>query len=180
MKDTKQHIAESAFQLFVQQGFRATSMAQLVAASGLSKGAVYHHFQSKQAIYDFVIEAYFLRFFREVEWKKLEDLEPEAFIISMHEYYKSFLQEVVKLTRGIPGKYFVLFFEAHQFVPGFAGEIQAFYKRYRTLLSHCFQDIPKEKAKQKAIGKIAQLEGMVFWQAIFPNEDATQWIDPAM
>lgn len=180
MKNTKQHIAEAAFQLFVQQGFRATSMAQLVTASGLSKGAVYHHFQGKQEIYDFVIETFFLRFFRAVEWKKLESLTPEAFLISMHDYYKGFLQEVVKLTKGVPGKYFVLFFEAHQFVPGFAREIQEFYKRYRQLVARCFQDLPEEKQQQKAIGKIAQLEGMVFWQAIFPEEEAAQWIDPTM
>lgn len=63
MKDTRAAIVESAFRLFIEHGYEGASMADLVAATGLSKGAVYHHFRDKDALHDAAIEHFFLRFF---------------------------------------------------------------------------------------------------------------------
>lgn len=63
MKDTRAAIVESAFRLFIEHGYEGASMADLVAVTGLSKGAVYHHFRDKDALYDAAIEHFFLCFF---------------------------------------------------------------------------------------------------------------------
>ena len=63
MKDTRAAIVESAFQLFIERGYEGASMAELVAVTGLSKGAVYHHFRDKDGLHDAAIEHFFLRFF---------------------------------------------------------------------------------------------------------------------
>lgn len=63
MKDTRAAIVESAFRLFIERGYEGASMADLVTATGLSKGAVYHHFRDKDALHDAAIEHFFLRFF---------------------------------------------------------------------------------------------------------------------
>jgi AcrR family transcriptional regulator len=63
MKDTRGFIVESAFRLFIERGYEGASMADLVTATGFSKGAVYHHFRDKDALYDAAIEHFFLRFF---------------------------------------------------------------------------------------------------------------------
>jgi AcrR family transcriptional regulator len=63
MKDTRTAIVESAFRLFIERGYEGASMADLVAATGLSKGAVYHHFKGKDALHDAAIGHFFLRFF---------------------------------------------------------------------------------------------------------------------
>lgn len=63
MKDTRAAIVESAFRLFIARGYEGASMADLVNATGLSKGAVYHHFKDKDALYDAAIGHFFLRFF---------------------------------------------------------------------------------------------------------------------
>jgi AcrR family transcriptional regulator len=63
MKDTRGFIVESAFRLFIERGYEGASMADLVTATGLSKGAVYHHFRDKDALHDAAIEHFFLRFF---------------------------------------------------------------------------------------------------------------------
>ncbi|MEM7736151.1 MAG: TetR/AcrR family transcriptional regulator [Deinococcota bacterium] len=47
---TKQHIIETAMPVFSQQGLAGTSMADLVAATGLQKGGIYGHFASKEAV----------------------------------------------------------------------------------------------------------------------------------
>src|SRR5436309_11345274 len=48
--DSRQEILRAAARLFQQQGYDATSMNDVAAALKLSKGGLYHHFQSKDEI----------------------------------------------------------------------------------------------------------------------------------
>jgi len=48
--DTKSAIAAAAAPLFNQRGFAGTSMSDIMAATGLRKGAIYNHFASKDDI----------------------------------------------------------------------------------------------------------------------------------
>jgi AcrR family transcriptional regulator len=52
---TRQRIVEAAVALFAEQGFDATSVNQVVARAGVAKGALYHHFSSKD---DLLYEVY--------------------------------------------------------------------------------------------------------------------------
>jgi Transcriptional regulator len=54
----REEILDCALRLFSQQGYDATSVNQIIAALGLSKGAFYHHFSAKHDL----IEALALRF----------------------------------------------------------------------------------------------------------------------
>jgi TetR/AcrR family transcriptional repressor of nem operon len=47
---TKAHILDAAAALFNQQGYAGTSMADLMAATGLKKGGIYNHFRNKDDI----------------------------------------------------------------------------------------------------------------------------------
>ncbi|MCP4204145.1 MAG: TetR/AcrR family transcriptional regulator [bacterium] len=49
---------EAALHLFSSQGFRATSMRQIAAESGLSVGNLYHHFANKEEIFQRLIDQY--------------------------------------------------------------------------------------------------------------------------
>ncbi len=60
-EDSKERILAAAIRDFAQKGFANTSMNDIVRASGLSKGGVYWHFESKDAI----VEAVFDQFFSE-------------------------------------------------------------------------------------------------------------------
>lgn len=46
-EQTVQLILDTATRLFVQQGYEHTSLQDIIDATGLSKGAIYHHFSSK-------------------------------------------------------------------------------------------------------------------------------------
>ena len=48
--DSRQEILRTAARLFQEQGYDATSMNDVAAALKLSKGGLYHHFQSKDEI----------------------------------------------------------------------------------------------------------------------------------
>jgi AcrR family transcriptional regulator len=50
-------IQASARKLFAAQGFEATSMDDIAAQAGVAKGAIYHHFASKEQIFTQVLES---------------------------------------------------------------------------------------------------------------------------
>lgn len=54
--DTRLAIIRCADDLFYQQGFSHTSFADIAGRVGISRGNFYHHFKSKDAILDAVIE----------------------------------------------------------------------------------------------------------------------------
>jgi TetR/AcrR family transcriptional repressor of nem operon len=51
VKDNRTHILATAFKLFFQKGYKSVTMSDLVKESGLSKGAFYHYFNSKEELY---------------------------------------------------------------------------------------------------------------------------------
>jgi AcrR family transcriptional regulator len=55
-EQTRERIIAAAMRLFVRKGFYATSIADLSAAVEMTKGALYHHFENKDAIFFSVIE----------------------------------------------------------------------------------------------------------------------------
>lgn len=50
-EETKQQILSAAELSFAQSGYDGTSVAQICQAAGVSKGAFYHHFDKKQAVF---------------------------------------------------------------------------------------------------------------------------------
>ena len=50
-EETRAHILRIAEECFSQQGYDATGVAEICRRAGLSKGAFYHHFSSKQAVF---------------------------------------------------------------------------------------------------------------------------------
>ncbi len=56
---TRQRLIAAARQLFGEHGYEDTSVEQVLAASGVARGALYHHFQSKAELFDAVAEAMF-------------------------------------------------------------------------------------------------------------------------
>ena len=49
-EQTIERILDTAAQLFFQKGYDKTTLQDIIDATGLSKGAIYHHFASKEAI----------------------------------------------------------------------------------------------------------------------------------
>lgn len=53
---TRSHLLQAALELFAQSGYDATGVIQICQRAGVSKGAFYHHFPSKQAIFIQLLE----------------------------------------------------------------------------------------------------------------------------
>jgi TetR/AcrR family acrAB operon transcriptional repressor len=56
---TRSRILEAAGQVFARKGFRAASLDEVAAAAGLTKGAIYWHFRSKNDLFFALVEARF-------------------------------------------------------------------------------------------------------------------------
>lgn len=50
-EETRRRILDTANRLFSQVGYTAAGVAEICEAAGVSKGAFYHHFPSKQAVF---------------------------------------------------------------------------------------------------------------------------------
>ncbi|HSB02598.1 MAG TPA: TetR/AcrR family transcriptional regulator [Anaerolineales bacterium] len=50
-EETRARILESAIKSFSQRGYNKASVDHICAEAGISKGAFYHHFESKQALF---------------------------------------------------------------------------------------------------------------------------------
>jgi AcrR family transcriptional regulator len=47
---SRERVLDAAVNLFAEQGYDATSVAQVIGRAGLTKGGFYHHFASKDAL----------------------------------------------------------------------------------------------------------------------------------
>ncbi|MEV0403359.1 TetR/AcrR family transcriptional regulator [Actinoallomurus sp. NPDC050550] len=81
---TKAALLEEATALFAEHGYAGTSLEQVAAASQVTRGAVYHHFAGKQALFEAVLEAQEKRAMEEVASAAASKTDPwEAAILGL-------------------------------------------------------------------------------------------------
>jgi TetR/AcrR family transcriptional regulator, transcriptional repressor for nem operon len=60
MEQTRDHILKEASGLFLRDSFKGVTLSQLLKKTGLSKGAFYHYFESKEQLFEEILNSYFL------------------------------------------------------------------------------------------------------------------------
>ncbi|HLN17272.1 MAG TPA: helix-turn-helix domain-containing protein [Acidimicrobiales bacterium] len=63
---TREHLVATATVLFGERGYEGTSVEAVLKAAGTSRGSLYHHFESKSALFEAAFEAVELRVAEEV------------------------------------------------------------------------------------------------------------------
>jgi AcrR family transcriptional regulator len=53
---TRDSLVEVATRLFAERGYEDTSIEDVLAATGVSRGALYHHFSGKEALFEAVLD----------------------------------------------------------------------------------------------------------------------------
>jgi AcrR family transcriptional regulator len=54
---TREHLVTVATQLFAEHGYEDTSIELVLKTAGVSRGALYHHFPGKEALFEAVLES---------------------------------------------------------------------------------------------------------------------------
>jgi len=73
MDETRQQLLEAAFHEIHRQGFQAASLSAILRQTGVTKGALYHYFDSKQALGYAVLDEWVLPYLRRTWFEPLRD-----------------------------------------------------------------------------------------------------------
>lgn len=124
MNDSKEHIILISSKLFLQKSYKEVTMQEIVKSTGLSKGAFYHYFESKEKLFTEVLDY----FFRHVSQRNYENYSKESF----YQFYNDYINETISLTNNYLDKfddqqnkisitlnYFSLIFDALKLFPEF-------------------------------------------------------------
>ena len=77
--NTKERILEIALELFAQSGYLGTSMSDIAKQLGITKGALYKHYTSKQKILDSIVERMNKMDYERAEKYEMPETEPDGF-----------------------------------------------------------------------------------------------------
>jgi len=77
---TKTQILEAALHVFVKSGYSKTTMDDIVAKSGHSKGAIYHYYRSKKELFLALIDYWENYFFKNIINKDLSNHNPDELL----------------------------------------------------------------------------------------------------
>jgi AcrR family transcriptional regulator len=123
MKEVKEQILETALTLFLQKSFKEVTMNDIVEKTGISKGAFYHYYSSKEKVFEAVIN----RFFSDIMAINYDVLSKT----SLKDFYEGYLNELERHGKKLKsisstknGKFianhFMLIFEAIRILPSFS------------------------------------------------------------
>ena len=174
--NTKEKIIEIAFRLFLDKGYKNTSMSDLVKETKLSKGAFYHHFKNKESLYKEVIDVYFLAYYAQIDWKTADKLNVAQIELMIKAFYSSFVPEIMTITQKGMSRYFIMFFDAYEIYPNFKDIVRNLYQNLKILLTKAFKEEGKADPEIEAVRLIAKYEGILFWFAIYPEEEVARMI----
>lgn len=134
MKDSKEHIITVASKLFLQKSFKEVTMKEIVEKTGLSKGALYHYFESKEQLFIEVLDF----FFTCVMIHSYENYTKDSFYKFYHDYtdeIKTFSKNYVPIFKGDESEavftlnYFTLAFDALKLFPEFRDKMMVEQKK---------------------------------------------------
>lgn len=121
MLETKDHILKTAFILFLKKGYKAVTMSDLERETGLTKGAFYHYFKSKEEIFVDVIDKFHLS---QRNYTPFEFEDPST----LSEFIDHQINDIVLKVSNIrkfadiedPDPFFIsLIMDARKYYPGF-------------------------------------------------------------
>jgi len=118
---TRKFITKTALGLFISKSYKAVTMSDIEKATGLTKGAFYHHFKNKEELFVEVINTYYLSndLFDNKDLLNYGTLKQNfEYLLSQIEHEVERLKEFTK--KEIVDPYlFLLIIEAREYYPNF-------------------------------------------------------------
>ncbi|MDX1644225.1 MAG: TetR/AcrR family transcriptional regulator [Thermoanaerobaculia bacterium] len=144
---------EVALGLFSNQGFGATSMRQIADAAGLSVGNVYHHFPSKEAIFERLLEDY---------WEKVLDPELPLQQIFARAEFPDDLEEMASAIEQVVEQFRPYILLIYVDVIEFQGEhIRAFYEGMADRFKEVYSEPFERRQRDGQFGDVDPMVGVM-------------------
>lgn len=123
-KDTRQFIIETSLRLFLQKTFKEVTMQEIVETTGLSKGAFYHYFKSKEELFSVVITDFF-RMADQQASASLDHISLEKYIAVCADKITS-LQDLLgkEERKNTTMNFYFMIFDGLKLLPGFREKMQ--------------------------------------------------------
>ena len=132
MNDTKEHILKTALILFLQKSYRDVTMNEIVEKTGLSKGAFYHYFDSKETLFKEIVFSFISM--GEVDYSKFSKTSLKSFFNQYADYISNSLLSMNRLVQSNNEKsfsfnFFLILFEAASRFPDFLQIENSIYQK---------------------------------------------------
>jgi TetR/AcrR family transcriptional regulator, cholesterol catabolism regulator len=158
--DSRQEILRTAARLFQQKGYDATSMNDVAAALKLSKGGLYHHFQSKDEILFHIMS-------QAMEITEQRVIAPARRISDPEERLRTLIRLHIEVVLSMRDREItVMLHENHPLPPGLRKRINARKKDYVHFVQTVIADVQHARHTKSAVTPAAAafaLLGMTNW-----------------
>lgn len=132
--DTKEKILLVAFNLFLERGYKEVSLKDISDAVGLTKGAFYHHFTSKEDMFRQIVENFLFdsgnRFYGGCSRTSLKQFMYE-YLQELIAYMDQMRQQISSGNNKSGISYYTIFFDALKIFPDFADKLKEIHENER-------------------------------------------------
>ena len=133
MKNTKTHILTVSLRLFLQKNFKEVTMKEIVETTGLSKGAFYHYFESKEQLFYEILENFFAAIL-EFDFTMLPGDSLHTFYYAYADKMNSLRFQFLVNENGegedfIKLNFFALLFDAFKLFPQFRSRMEEYHSK---------------------------------------------------
>jgi AcrR family transcriptional regulator len=169
-QEPRQEILRTAARLFQQQGYDATSMNDVAAALKLSKGGLYHHFQSKDEIL-FHIMSHAMDITEEQVINVVRRIDGSQIDVTRTDVTEERLRTLIRLHIQVvlspeDREITVMLHENHPLPPALRRKINGRKKDYLHFVEHLIADVQRKRNSLSAVTPRAAalaLVGMINW-----------------
>src|ERR1700756_3962406 len=158
--DSRQEILRTAARLFQEQGYHATSMNDVAAALKLSKGGLYHHFQSKDEILFQIMN-------HAMDIRDESVINPARSIRDPEERLPTLIRLLIDVVLSVRDREItVMLHENHPLPPALRKQINNRKKEYIHFVEGLIADVQRQRGSRGTVTPRAAalaLLGMINW-----------------
>ena len=180
---TRQQIIAIASLMFLEKGYYATSVQDIIDSVHISKGAFYYHFDSKLDLYRTIIYQ-----FLDIDNKliALDEIKQynltKAFKIVVENHY-NYLKELIQQTNFSIAHFQRLYYESLIILPEIYQKVKTNYQKYHNFFKQkAVEELNLTEEQASALVKrlIFEYDGMFAWMSIFPDTSIDEIVEAVM
>ena len=163
-KLTRKKLTDAALPLFLKHGFDGTGINQILKTASLSKGAFYHHFSSKNEIYQEVITQFFLQPIKSLDLDDIKNLPLKLMRKVISDHYANLPKLITQNSDISITRYYAAFYEALDRLPDFKLTLNTHYSNLINIIArqtNIEREIFPKVASAHAKNIISLLEGQL-------------------